>query len=157
MLHHCCISFLFRYEARTEHELPVLVRYIPKELLHSAGITVPDATVLDLIMYSREQIAEEYKSMGRQNTESLLPDAEWSIISVKPQAESFETPMQPITMSAFLAPAPLSLIFVCGFSRDAPSRMRNSLGMAEGGSGVSLSREKYAQSVAFWSVNVSIV
>lgn len=87
-----------RYEARTEHELPVLVRYIPKELLHPAGISVPDASVLDLILYSREQIAEEYKSMGRQNTESLLPDAEWSIISVKPQAESYETPMQPITM-----------------------------------------------------------
>lgn len=87
-----------RYEARTEHELPVLVRYIPKELLEPAGICIPDATVLDLILYSRAQIAEEYKSMGRENTSSLLPDAEWSIISVKPQTESFETPMQPITM-----------------------------------------------------------
>jgi hypothetical protein len=35
--------------------------------------------------------------------------------------------------------------------------MRNSLGMAEGGSGVSLSKEKYAQSVAFWSAHISIV
>jgi hypothetical protein len=66
--------------------------------LQSAGIPIPDATTLDLILYSREQIAEEYKSMGRQNTDSLIPDAEWSIISVKPQADLFETPMQPITM-----------------------------------------------------------
>jgi hypothetical protein len=87
-----------RYEARTQHELPVLVRYVPKELLQTAGVRIPDATVLDLILYSRAQIAEEYKSMGRQNTESLLPDCEWSIISVKPQTETFETPMQPITM-----------------------------------------------------------
>jgi hypothetical protein len=35
--------------------------------------------------------------------------------------------------------------------------MRNSLGMAEGGSGVPLSREKYAHSVAFWSDHISIV
>jgi hypothetical protein len=35
--------------------------------------------------------------------------------------------------------------------------MRNSLGMEEGGSGVPLSREKYAQSVAFWGANISIV
>jgi hypothetical protein len=97
-LHWHCVTRDVRYEARTEHELPVLVRYIPKELLEPAGICIPDATVLDLILYSREQIAEEYKSMGRENTSSLLPDAEWSIISVKPQTESFETPMQPITM-----------------------------------------------------------
>ena len=87
-----------RYEARTQHELPVLVRFVPKEALQLAGICIPDAAVLDLIMYSREQIAEEYKCMGRENTESLSPDAEWSIISVKPQTETFETPMQPITM-----------------------------------------------------------
>jgi hypothetical protein len=35
--------------------------------------------------------------------------------------------------------------------------MRNSLGMEEGGSGVPLSREKYSESVAFWSANISIV
>lgn len=103
MLYSSLEKFLFaehdgRYEARTAHELPVLVRYVPKELLLTAGISIPDATVLDLILYSREQIAEEYKSMGRQNTESLIPNAEWSIISIKPQTETFETPMQPITM-----------------------------------------------------------
>ena len=95
------------------------MRYVPKELLQPAGIPIPDAPVLDLILYSREQIAEEYKSMGRQNTESLLPDSDWSIISVKPQAESFETPMQPITM-CFSLPLPvllLSLMFC--FIQDA--------------------------------------
>ena len=87
------------------------MRYVPKELLQPAGIPIPDAPVLDLILYSREQIAEEYKSMGRQNTESLLPDSDWSIISVKPQAESFETPMQPITM-CFSLPLPVLLLFL---------------------------------------------
>ncbi len=56
----------------------------------------------------------------------------WAIISVKPQAEPFETPMQPITM------------------------MRNALGVAEGGSGVSLDREKYAAAVDFWSRHATI-
>jgi hypothetical protein len=119
-LHWHCVTRDVRYEARTEHELPVLVRYIPKELLEPAGICIPDATVLDLILYSREQIAEEYKSMGRENTSSLLPDAEWSIISVKPQTESFETPMQPITMCSSplcvfsISHIPMDVLSGCG-------------------------------------------
>jgi hypothetical protein len=46
---------------------------------------------------------------------------------VKPQDADFETPMQPITV------------------------MRNALGKEHGGSGVALDREKYMQSVQFWS------
>lgn len=53
-------------------------------------------------------------------------DYEWGIVSVKPQDTDCETPMQPITI------------------------MRNSLGKAEGGSGVSIDPIKYRESVDFW-------
>ena len=54
-------------------------------------------------------------------------DYDYGIVSVKPQDVEYETPMQPITM------------------------MRNALGKEHGGSGVALDREKYNQSVQFWS------
>jgi hypothetical protein len=65
---------------------------------------------------------------------SPVPDstAPWGIISVKGQLCNYELPMQPITM------------------------MRNALGASEGGSGVALDREKYKQSVEFWSNHVSV-
>lgn len=46
-------------------------------------------------------------------------DYDFGIVSIKPQDEPFETPMDPITM------------------------MRNALGKEEGGSGVDLNKEKY--------------
>ncbi len=52
---------------------------------------------------------------------------DYGIVSVKPQDEFFETPMDPITM------------------------MRNALGKEEGGSGVKLDKQKYMESVAFWT------
>merc|ERR1711862_675613 len=42
------------YEARNEKELPVLVRYFPKELINpssSSNIELPKAKYLDLILY----------------------------------------------------------------------------------------------------------
>jgi hypothetical protein len=59
-------------------------------------------------------------------------DAPWGIISVKGQLCDYELPMQPITM------------------------MRNALGVSEGGSGIPLDREKYRESVAFWTEHVAI-
>lgn len=49
------------------------------------------------------------------------------------QDEPFETPMQPITM------------------------LRNALGREEGGSGVPLDKQKYADSVAYWEEHATIV
>ncbi len=138
------------YEARTEQELPVLVRWFPQEL--SPAPTV--AKFLDIILYSREQIRKEAAAMGRTDD----ADEPWGIISVKaqdvrahpatparctrvavnrchppfpartslPQVD-YELPMQPITM------------------------MRNALGVDEGGSGVPLERAAYQASVAFWA------
>ena len=73
------------------------------------------------------------KSEAGASPEELLPPAPWGIISVKAQDEDYETPMQPITM------------------------MRNALGKEEGGSGVSLKREAYEQSVAYWETHAPIV
>ena len=108
------------YEARTDKELPVLGRWFPKE---SFATDVGEATFLDVILYSREQIRKENAAMG----EDSGSDAPWGIVSVKPQDVDFELPMQPITM------------------------MRNALGAEYGGSGVPLIDAKYRESVDFWS------
>lgn len=78
---------------------------------------------------SREQIRKETAAMGKEGTQSEAP---WGIISVKSQDVDHEIPMQPITM------------------------MRNALGKEEGGSGVTLEREKYLESVKFWEEHAPV-
>ncbi|GBG28834.1 Hypothetical Protein FCC1311_050552 [Hondaea fermentalgiana] len=114
------------YEARREGELPVLARFFDVADIDE----VPEAEMLDIILYSREQINVENKSMG----EAGDPDekAPWGIISIKPQNQDKELPMQPITM------------------------LRNALGKEEGGSGVPLDKESYLKSVAYWSEHAAI-
>eukprot|EP01026_Neomeris_dumetosa_P053412 TRINITY_DN4768_c1_g1_i2.p1 TRINITY_DN4768_c1_g1~~TRINITY_DN4768_c1_g1_i2.p1 ORF type:complete len:222 (-),score=20.24 TRINITY_DN4768_c1_g1_i2:565-1173(-) len=92
-------------------------------------VNVPEAKYLDIILYSREQIILENEAMGEKVD---LPNVPWGIISVKAQDEAYETPMQPITM------------------------MRNALGKEEGGSGVSLDKTKYEQSVQYWEKRAPI-
>lgn len=112
------------YEARKEGELAVLIQYFDR-----AKIPPPNASHLDIILYSREQIIQENLDMGEEPPKT---DSPWGIISVKGQLCDFELPMQPITM------------------------MRNALGRSEGGSGVPLDREAYKQSVEFWVKHCSI-
>ena len=64
--------------------------------------------------------------MGEEDPHSQL-DYEWGVVSIKPSDVDHELPMDPITM------------------------MRNALGVEHGGSGVILEREKYLESVKFWS------
>eukprot|EP01080_Neovahlkampfia_damariscottae_P008997 gene8997-1096_t len=77
------------YQSRTPKELPVLVRWFPKE-----KIKIEEAKFLDVILYSREQIIKENEAIGEKNTD----EEPWGVISVKSQNEDFETPMNPITM-----------------------------------------------------------
>lgn len=112
------------YEARNSNELPVLVSFF-----NSTELEAPMATWLDVILYSKEQITEEYKAMGETPPEMNAP---WGIISIKAQMVDHELPMQPITM------------------------MRNALGKHEGGSGVPLVKELYIQSVDFWKNHASL-
>lgn len=116
------------YVARTELELPVLSRFVESKAI-PADVKIVPAKCLDLILYSREQIILENEAMGSKNNDT----AKWGIISIKAQDQSFETPMQPITM------------------------MRNALGKDQGGSGVTLEREKYKASVEFWDKHVSLL
>ncbi len=134
-----------RYEARRESELPVLVRCFEKSNPNIQPF-IPEAKFLDIILYSREQIVIENAAMPPSTKEPIgfslserfrgkLDDAtwQWGIVSIKAQLEDFETPMTPITM------------------------MRNALGVSEGGSGIPLNREKYMESVKYWSNNALLV
>jgi hypothetical protein len=54
----------------------------------SAVQPVPEAQHLDIILYSREQLLQEYAAMpsktgGAADPEALLPDVPWGIISIK--------------------------------------------------------------------------
>ena len=119
------------YIRRTPKELPVLARWIPEAEFDGE---VPVAKMLDIILYSREQIVAERVAQGdrKEDVEKELPDVEWGIISIKAQDEDHEIPMQPITM------------------------MRNALGKEEGGSGVPMDRTKYEESVQYWDQHVTI-
>eukprot|EP00933_Yihiella_yeosuensis_P028027 TRINITY_DN21830_c1_g5_i1.p1 TRINITY_DN21830_c1_g5~~TRINITY_DN21830_c1_g5_i1.p1 ORF type:complete len:261 (-),score=60.55 TRINITY_DN21830_c1_g5_i1:110-892(-) len=108
------------YVARTEKELPVLTRWFPKAAV--AGLQA-EAKVLDVILYSREQIRKENEAMG----ETSDSDAPWGIVSIKPQNHPEEIPMEPITA------------------------MRNCLGTEHGGSGVPLDMDKYREAANFWN------
>lgn len=114
------------YEARTEKELPVLVRWFPKENVGE----VPIAPVLDIILYSYEQIQAENQAKADVDIHDFT--YEWGVVGIKPQDVDQELPMQPITV------------------------MRNSLGKEEGGSGVRIDREKYLQSVNYWNTHALI-
>jgi hypothetical protein len=89
--------------------------------------------MLDIILYSREQIIKEREALPERGDAFHVPDVPWGIISIKAQDEDHETPMQPITM------------------------MRNALGRDEGGSGVKLDRAKYDESVHYWQLRVPIL
>lgn len=141
------------YSARTEKELPVLSRWF------ELPIPAPVASHLIIILYSREQLKKEReaeidkefaayeKRKGKTLSDSDKTamrtiegygfefdntDVEWGIVAILGQNHSGEEPMPPITM------------------------MRNALGVEEGGSGVSLNRDKYIESVEFWSKNAIV-
>lgn len=69
------------YEARTEAELPVLVRWFE-------GLEPPVARYLIPILYSRAQLAREHTAV----------DADWGIVGCLYGMEPAELPMAPITM-----------------------------------------------------------
>ena len=87
------------------------------------------AKYFDIILYSGEQIEKENEAMGKKRESS----APWGIVSIKPQSVDKELPMAPITM------------------------MRNALGKDQGGSGVSLERKKYRESVKYWMCHSSVL
>jgi hypothetical protein len=113
------------YTRRRPEELPVLARWFPAD-----QVAAHEAAYLDVILYSREQMVEEYEALPAADRKGAaheaLPPAPWAIISIKAQDEGHETPMQPITM------------------------LRNALGREEGGSGVALDKAKYEAAADYW-------
>jgi len=59
------------YDARTEDELPVLVRWLDAAVLPLEGLD--DASHLDVILYSREQIRKENADMGKPSNDETAP------------------------------------------------------------------------------------
>jgi hypothetical protein len=106
--------------------LPVLRRYFPQD-----KVEAKPAKYLDLILYSKEQIQKENEATGSTDPNKNV-DYDYGLISIKPSDVAYETPMDPITI------------------------MRNALGKEEGGSGVPLSREKYLESVKYWSTHALV-
>ena len=105
-----------------------MARWFPRDSVQSM---IRPSKYLDVILYSREQIKKENEAMGNEDVteEDSIP---WGIISVKSQDEDHELPMNPITV------------------------LRNALGKEEGGSGVPLNRQKYMESVEYWSKHAII-
>lgn len=120
------------YRKRTPTEKAVLTRNFnfPSALKH----TIPTASKLMVILYSKEQIdsesLEDYKKNGGDIPKPF--EADYGIISINAQMVDFEEPMNPITM------------------------MRNALGKSEGGSGVTLNEDAYEKSVEFWKNNAIV-
>jgi len=113
------------YEARRSDEKKVLTRWFE-------GVEAPRAEYLDIILYTRVQLAEE--ESGKPEDERDLPpeDCEYGIVSINGEPLPAETPMQPATM------------------------LRNALGKAEGGSGAALDNEAYDKSVEFWETHATV-
>ncbi len=105
------------YEARTDKELPVLVRWF------DLPCPLPSAKYLMLILYSREQLLLECST---EDEKKLVPEEEWSIISVIAVDEKIVPPMPPITI------------------------YRNALGIEQGGNGVPLDEKEYLAAVEYW-------
>jgi len=69
------------YEARTDAELPVLVRWFE-------GVAAPIADYLLVIVYDREQLLKEGEAV----------EADWGVVGCLATATPAETPMAPITL-----------------------------------------------------------
>ena len=93
------------------------------------GLEPQPAAFLDVILYSRAQLEIEAAD-GPDGDD--LPDCDWGIVSIIGVLEASEPPMPPIT------------------------QMRNSLGTAEGGSGVAIDRAAYEKAVDFWERHAAI-
>ena len=117
------------YSSRRKEELAVLSRWleIPSQF-------VPKAKYLNLVLYTREQLYDEWLcNPNKQKAEfELAEDTDYGIVAILAQMTNLEEPMTPITM------------------------MRNALGKEHGGSGVKIDIEAYEKSVEFWWKNAIV-
>lgn len=68
-------------------------RWFPADLVEA-----PQATWLDIILYSREQLVAEREALPRSGPATDLPEAPWGIISIKGQVQPLlHQPMSVVT------------------------------------------------------------
>jgi len=118
------------YSSRRESELPVFSRWLELPL------GKPKADYLMLVLYDKVQLDKEGRitegEHGDPNEKYVPLDADFGVVAILGQSHPNEESMKPETM------------------------LRNALGVEEGGSGVALDREKYLESVKFWSENATV-
>ena len=119
------------YSARRDSELPIFSRWLELPL------GKPKAEWLVLVLYNNEQLKKEHFGQSRDPHDDnpgqwIYADDDWGIVAILGQSHPNEEPMKPETM------------------------IRNALGIEEGGSGVPLDKEKYLESVEFWSKNITV-
>ena len=117
------------FSSRTPNELAVMERWF------ELPIPAPRAEYLMVVLYSKEQVNKERNvEIEKNGPGGWAPDFEgdWGVVAILGQMYAGEEPMKPITM------------------------MRNALGIEEGGSGVTIDKQRYAKSVAFWSENATV-
>jgi len=115
------------YSARKEGELPVLSRWFELPL------GAPRAKYLRVIVYSKEQLLAEEEELKSDNQIVKYPIvSDWGIVAILGQMGREEEPMAPATI------------------------LRNAMGRSFGGSGVEIDKEKYNQSVEFWSTHANV-
>jgi hypothetical protein len=89
----------------------------------------PLANSIAIVLYSKKQIEIEEHARGHLD---FYFHCDWGIVNITAQQGYAIEPMSPITM------------------------MRNALGKEEGGSGVSLDRKEYLNSVKYWQKHAII-
>lgn len=82
----------------------------------------PQATWLDIILYSREQLVAEREALPRSGPVADLPEAPWGIISIKGQVQPlFHQPKSMLTSGSWSAPRPpvlLHQLYSKGMAKD---------------------------------------
>lgn len=111
------------YKSRQKGELPILSRWF------ELPVNAPEAKVITIVLYSKEQIEAEEKARG--NTDFIFKK-KWGIVNVMAHMDYTVEPMTPITM------------------------MRNALGKEEGGSGVPLDKEEYINAAKYWNTHAVV-
>ena len=92
-----------------------------------ASVASSQSRVFNVHIYSREQLLKEFEE-NKKDFEifELAEDVDYGVVAILGQETKEYQEMKPETM------------------------LRNALGIKEGGSGVSLDKERYQKSVDFW-------
>lgn len=119
------------YSSRRPEELAVLSRWI--EFPKTANYKAPSAEWIGLVLYSREQLLEEFNKQPASDVKfELSEDCEYGIVAIMGLTDHKMEPMPPIT------------------------HLRNALGKEQGGNGEPIDIVEYNESVEFWQNHILV-